>query len=69
LQVVDHIEPIDVGQAEVEKDQVRRRIDRKCQRVRPGERGADLIAAIVEVDGEHAHDRWFVVDDEHMVHD
>ena len=65
----DHVETGDVGESEVEDDEIGAVAGRELQRDLAGTGRVDVVAAGAEVGDERAQDLGFVVDDEHSGHD
>ncbi len=64
----DHVEPGDVGESEVEDDEVGPVSGRELERDLAGAGRVDVVAARAEVRDERAQDLRFVVDDEDACH-
>jgi hypothetical protein len=64
----DHLDAVQVRQAQVEDHQVRRVLGGHLERLRPGGRDVHVVVAHPEVDPQRPQDLRFVVDDEHPGH-
>ena len=65
---LDHLDPVDAGQPEVEQHDVGVRLPGGDQRLLAGRGQVDLVAACDEVEAQRPADRRLVVDDEHAGH-
>ena len=63
------VDAVDVGQAEVEDDQVGWVRGRRGECLGSGAGGEHLVVAGAQVDGQRAQDLWLVVDHQHPGHD
>ncbi len=63
---LDDLGTVDIGQAEIEQDQVRRHLRRAEHPFLAGAYRLDLVAVRLEAGAERAADLWFVVDDQHL---
>jgi hypothetical protein len=67
-QALDHLYPVQVGQAEVEDHQVGRIPAGHLERLRAGRGDVHVVVAHPQVDPQRPQDLRFVVDDEHPGH-
>src|SRR4029079_12700928 len=63
---LDDIGAVDVGQTQIEQDQVRRHLRRAQHPFLTGAHGRDLVPVRLEAGTERAPDLRFVVDDQHL---
>ena len=66
--LLEHLETVDVGQAEVEEDQVDGAGLEQTEGLRAGGRGEDRVPGPLEVATEEFANVAFVLDDEHRGH-
>lgn len=64
LDLAEHLEPVDVGELEVQEDQLRRVLPHGGERRLPRRGGRDLAAPLAEGLLERPADQPFVVNDE-----
>ena len=67
-ETVDHLQPVDAGQTEVEQHDVGMVAGGQIERLLACLGGVDVVAARLQVGGEGTADRRLVVDDEHTRH-
>ncbi len=68
-QPADHVDAVDIGQAEIEHHQIGRVAGgRRAQRAGPVGRDVDVVPAGAQVDPQRAQDLWFVVHDQDAGH-
>ncbi len=65
LQAAQHLEAVELGQHQVEDDEVGVALARDPQRLDPVAGRGGGVAGALEVAGDHLGDRRLVVDDEH----